>query len=167
MTVFDDHAALTRILRELDPRLFRRTIAHYERGGYPSGHPGFSNTPKLPVRDQADRFMAHQWSQFSRAIHHARELLEMAARYQTSVVVVVPPVDDPDPVACENKFCTHMHTMLGQDKPRDGLCARCYQHRRRYGRDWPYRSDGTRVRTADKEYHDLGISSFEPLKEQQ
>lgn len=42
-------------------------------------------------------------------------------------------------IDCANPHCDRFMTGIGNDRPRNGRCTRCYAHLRRYQEDWPTR----------------------------
>jgi hypothetical protein len=128
---------------ELDPAALRSKWREYGRGGLPnSSIPeaiSKSSEPPLPMLDADDRRIADGRIAYRRKIQEACDALQAALRIQNSWLIVSEALPDV-PV----RFCgTCSEAFSDSDTQSAEECARCRQHRRRNGEQWPnIRTDG-------------------------
>lgn len=90
----------------------------------------------LWVVDQADAELMEASGRIRRLAEDAAWLERWAARCTQTA----PSAPLPAGVRCENPRCDEPISGEGSDRPRDGLCRRCYRHQRRFGVAWPART---------------------------
>jgi hypothetical protein len=117
----------------------RGNLLEWHGRGFSAGGNGTrsSDIPDL------SRFLSRN-DQATKDLAELDELLETALRALTRLdrictasTEVTAKVPENWTVNCENEKCLARISMEGNDRPREGLCQRCYKHLKRYGVMWP------------------------------
>ena len=109
----------------------------YSDGAVTSGD---HNDPvqRMVLTAQHDHF-AHEILDADGRLRDVTENLRVLAAFALRNTITAERPIDGGLIDCANPHCDRYMTGLGNDRPRDGRCPRCYMHRRRYGLDWPGR----------------------------
>jgi hypothetical protein len=126
---------------------------HHSHGHHPINYePAVtsSSEPAMPALDRDDKQIEQEIRQVWEHLRSARVGLDRINRLTRARTTPTKRLEDPQVRPCANSSCTHVHSMIGQDRPADstGRCMACYKYWKRTGREWTIRSGSLDVATA-------------------
>lgn len=124
-----------------------RLAVDWSARGYPTNTNGDavrSSTDTTSV-ERASETTDH-WERQAAMLEHERAILDTNAfaiehRIANTVGILERQGRTSTLIDCANRNCDATMTGLGEDRPRDGRCERCYRFKKRTGRDWTSRQE--------------------------
>lgn len=149
INILDDLACLS---TANTPGSWRYRLEQYAEKGYPTGSDGVggSNTINRPTERLALMPDTPPAAKLKRLEEIEKALADLAREYHSIYQWTVNSAkyDGPEPRPCINLECDREISMIGSDLARNGRCARCAQHHRRHGAEYPHKLEQNDARAS-------------------